>query len=178
MNAKNAAMISWIIGIMLFLLALGTWAFAADAAPVATVAAGAGVSELSAFLQGTVFPIITAFFMGLVAIFLRKLGVKFGIDTLTQQNNILERLTLQGVTLAEEKAAQLLGSRAALTGNQKLDVAVGHILSFMPTISPTQAASLVESMLAQISGVGATKDSAFATGPGYPAAEIVTPLAA
>ncbi len=151
-------------------------AFAADVPAFVDTGGGAA---LSAFLQGTVSPVITALFMGLVALFLRKLGEKYHIDTLTQKNNILERLALQGITLAEEKAAQLAGSRAALTGNQKLDVAVSHVLTFMPKISPNQAEALVESLLAQISGVGATKDTAYVPGTatGYPSAEIV-PLAA
>lgn len=167
-----------LFGVLMCVLALSgvllSVALGADAAPPSAVSDSSVAA--ATFLQGTIFPVLTALFMGLVAVFLKKLGEKFGIDTLSQKNNILERLALQGITLAEEKAAQLIGSRAALTGNQKLDVAVGHILTFMPKISPSQAGALVESMLAQISGVGATKDTSFAPGAGYPAAEIISPL--
>jgi hypothetical protein len=167
-----SAVLMCMVALLMFVMSS---AYAADVPVVADTGGGAA---LAAFLQATVFPVITALFMGIVVIFLRKLGEKFGIDTLTQKNNILERLALQGITLAEEKAAQLAGSRAALTGNQKLDVAVSHVLAFMPKVSTGQAAALVESMLAQISGVGATKDAAFSTGAAYPSADIVSATAA
>ena len=163
-----------VVGLLGFVLSS---AYGADAVVPVVVDTGVG-SAVAAFLQATVFPVLTALFMGIVAVFLKKLGEKFGIDALTQKNNILERLAMQGITLAEERAAQLVGSRAALTGNQKLDVAVGHILNFMPKVSPDQAAALVESLLAQISGVGATKDTAFAPGASLPSADIISPLAA
>ena len=164
----------WVVVAMVLVMAVT--AFGATTIGQVAPPDNVGVAALTAFLQGTVFPVITALFMGLVAVCLRKLGEKFHIDALSQQNNILERLALQGITLAEERAAQLVGSKSALTGNQKLDVAVSHVLTFMPKISPTQAGALVESMLAQISGVGATKDAAFAPGPG--SAVAVSPLVA
>ena len=141
-------------------------AFGGDPAASLAVASSAPVTNsLSAMLQATNFPVLSAFLMGVVTIFLTKLGNKFGVDALTQKNNILERLAFQGVTLAEEKAAQYVGSKSALTGNQKIDIAIGHILSFAPKISPTQAQSLVESTLARIGGAGATGSTVYSLSP-------------
>jgi hypothetical protein len=102
---------------------------------------------------------------GVLAVFLQRLGKKYKIDALAKKDNILTRLAYQGITLAEEKASQLIGSKSALTGNDKLDIAVSHILSAMPKISPERAKAITEATLAQIPGVGATGNQAFSFGP-------------
>ena len=109
--------------------------------------------------------------------FLIKLGNKFHIDAISQKNNFLEKLAFQGITLAEEKAAQLAGSRSALTGDQKVDIAISHVLHFMPKISATQAQSIVESILAQVAGVGSTGETAYSQSPSS-VRILGTPLAA
>ena len=128
--------------------------FAADPAPAATNPAPAA---LAAFLRDSVFPVIGAFLMGVVSIFLNRLGTKFKIEALTQRDNFLERLAHQGIALAEEKAAQYIGSRGSLTGRDKLDIAVAHVLAYVPKVGEAQARHIVESLLARIPGVGATK---------------------
>lgn len=118
------------------------------------------VNPLVAFLQQSIFPLITAFFMGIVTLFLNRLGKKYGIEALTQQNNLLEKVAFQGITKAEELAAIYVGSKAALTGQDKLSIAVKHILSVMPKVSQAQAESITHAILAQIPGVGASGDTA------------------
>lgn len=138
---------------------------AAMGADGAAPAASPAPAALAAFLTDTVFPVVTALFMGVVTIFLNRLGAKYKIDALTQQGNFLERLAYQGITLAEERAAQYVGSKSRLTGRDKLDIAVSHVLSVMPKVSEASARRLVESLLAQIPGAGATKDIAYARDP-------------
>ncbi|WP_298438010.1 hypothetical protein [Geobacter sp.] len=135
-------------------------AFAADpsAAPTAPEA-------LAGFLRDTVFPIVGTAVLGVLSVFINRLGQKFKIEALTQRGNFLERLAYQGITLAEERAAQYVGSKGALTGKQKLDLAVTHVLTAMPKITEPQAQRIVESLLAQIPGVGATGASAYTRGP-------------
>ncbi|BCS54543.1 hypothetical protein [Geobacter sp. SVR] len=129
-------------------------ALAGDAAS----ATSADPAVLAAFLRETIFPIVGALLLGLLSIPLHWLGNRFKIDYLLQRDNAIERLAYQGIALAEEMAAKKVEGLAGLTGSAKLDVAVGHILSVMPSVSREQAERIVESLLAQIPGVGATKD--------------------
>jgi hypothetical protein len=147
---------------LLSLLVLVAVAFAADpAAPAASPAPAA----LATFLRDSVFPLISAALLGLLAIPLHWLGNKFKIDYLLQKDNAIERLAFQGISLAEEMAAKRVGDMAALTGSEKLDVAVSHILAAMPAVSKEQAERIVEALLAQIPGVGATKDAVVVRDP-------------
>jgi len=126
------------------------------------VASGA----LAGLLQGTVFPVVTSLFMGVVSVFLNRLGRKYQIEALTKRNNILEQFAYQGITLAEETAARMLKERETLTGQEKLDLAIAHVCSVMPAVSQEQASALIHSLLAQTPGVGATKDKAIGGMPG------------
>lgn len=147
-------------------------AFAAEMLPAHALPVAAVDSPVALFLQQTVFPIVTAFFMGIVSLFLTKLGAKYGIESLGQKNNLLERLAYQGITKAEELAAQYAGSRMALTGKDKLSIAVKHILGVMPKVTEEQAASMVHALLAQTPGVGALKDTAIER---YPILSLAAP---
>jgi hypothetical protein len=135
-------------------------AYAAD--PVAPVAASPAPAALAGFLRDTVFPIISAILMGFLSVFLARLGAKYKIDALTQKNNFVEQIAMQGISLAEEKGAQLIGSKAQLTGNDKMDIAIAHVLTALPKIPPAQVQSIVNGLLARIPGVGATGDKALA----------------
>jgi len=129
-------------------------ALAADLAP--PHAAPETVAGLGTLLQQTVFPVIGAFLLGLISLALKWVGRKFKLESLVQENNILMDLAHQGITLAEERSAQLMDSRVPLTGQNKLAIAIGHVLSVMPKVSEERARNIVESMLAQIPGAGAT----------------------
>lgn len=147
----------------LSILAITALTFAAE--PAAAPAVSPAPTALATFLRDSVFPLISAALLGLLAIPLHWLGNKFKIDYLLQKDNAVERLAFQGISLAEEMAAKLVGSKSALTGNEKLDIAVSHILSVMPKVSQEQAQRIVESLLAQIPGVGATKESVVVRDP-------------
>lgn len=118
---------------------------------------------LAGFLNGVVFPLVTALFMGFLTVFLNRLGTKYKLESLTQRGNLVEQFAYQGITLAEEKASQLLGSKSALTGSDKLDIAIAHVLSMVPGISRDQADQVIHAILAQIPGIGATGDTAVPT---------------
>jgi len=148
----------------LSVLAITALAFAAE--PAATPAAvSPAPAALATFLRDSVFPLLSALLLGLLAIPLHWMGNKFKIDYLLQKDNAIERLAFQGISLAEEMAAKRVGAMVALTGSEKLDVAVSHILSAMPAVSKEQAERIVESLLAQIPGVGATKDAVVVRDP-------------
>ncbi len=149
-----------------FILAAIGIVFAADTpTTLAPVAASPAPAAVALFLQGTVFPIIGSFLLGILSIFLNRLGNKYKIDALTQRNNLIERAAFQGITLAEEKAAQYIANQQSFSGSAKLEIAVAHVLSVIPSVSAEQAEAITESLLARISGIGATKDSAITLNP-------------
>jgi hypothetical protein len=135
--------------------------FAADLLPAPTAAAAP--DSLTTFLRQSVFPVIGALFMGILTLFLTRIGQKYKIDALTQRNNIVEQLAYQGITKAEELAAQFVGSKALLSGGDKLSIAVSHILAFMPSVTKDQAESMVHALLAQIPGTGASGNMSIAS---------------
>lgn len=140
----------------LSVLAITALAFAAD--PAVAPAVSPAPAALAAFLRDSVYPLLTAALLGLLAIPLRWLGNRFKIDYLMQRNNAIEQLAIQGISLAQEIAAKRIGSMPALTGIEKLDIAVSHVLQAMPAVSQDQAERIIQAMLAQIPGVGATKE--------------------
>lgn len=135
-------------------------ALAADPPPAALTAP----ADLAKFLRQTVFPLTGSLLMGVLTIFLQRLGAKYKIQSLMDKENLVTQLAYQGITLAQERAAQLAGSKLALTKSQKLDIAVNHILEIMPKVSPERAQAVTHAVLAQIPGVGATGDKAFSFG--------------
>lgn len=158
---KRSSRLFTVLLVMLSILIGAMAAFAADAA---TPAASPAPAALAAFLRDTVFPIVGTFVLGVLSVFINRLGQKLHIESLTQKGNYLEKLAYQGITLAEERAAQYVGSKSSLTGKDKLDIAVGHVLAVMPKVSEASAQRLVESLLAQIPGLGATKDQSYSRG--------------
>ena len=156
--------------IMSLMFTLMTLIFCLGAFALDTIPAHAAVTQpnvVTDFLQQSVFPIVTALFMGVVSIFLNRLGQKYKVDALTQQNNIVEQLAFQGITKAEEVAAKYTDTKLALSGSDKLSIAVSHILSYMPKVSDDQAKSMVHSVLAQIPGLGASGDTVVSKGPSF-----------
>jgi hypothetical protein len=142
----------------LLLLVATLFAAVACAADPATVEASPAPAALVALLRDTLFPLVSALALGYLSLFLNRLGQKYKIEALTQKDNIVERLAFQGIALAEEKAAQLVGSKSALTGSQKLDVAIAYVCGAMPKLSREQADAMVHALLAQTPGIGATGD--------------------
>jgi hypothetical protein len=147
-------------GLCAFLLvALTVPALAADLIP--THLSPPPPAGLGTLLLQTVFPVVSAFLLGLTSLVLKWVARKYKLDALAKEDSFLMNLAHQGITLAEERAAQLLDSKVPLTGQNKLAIATGHILSVMPKVSETRAQALVESVLAQIPGVGATGSKAY-----------------
>lgn len=145
------------------LLLIAVAAMAVDA-PAAIVPAPTNFSLL---MSQTLLPALAALALGILTRFLNQLGAKYKIESLTQTDGFLQSLAAQGIAKAEELAATYVNSKAALSGTDKLSIAVNYIIGVMPKVTPEQATSLVHAMLAKIPGVGATGDTAVvvATGP-------------
>ena len=138
-------------------------------APLPSEPVSAAPAALETFLRDSLFPLLGALLMGVITPLIYRVAAKLKLDSLMQKNNWLERAAFQGIALAEERAAQLAGSKLAISGNQKLDVAIAHVLGVMPKVSAEQADAMVHALLAQIPSLGASGEKAVAS-PGRAAA--------
>jgi hypothetical protein len=121
----------------------------------------AGGQAVASLLEGVVFPVVTAFLLGLVGIVINKVRIKYNLDISAEKQSQLESLALRGIAYAEEKASDYAKNKAkTLTGSDKLDIAVAHILTAMPKISDRQAEAIVNSVLGQVKGLGASGEKA------------------
>ncbi|MDQ7799552.1 MAG: hypothetical protein RDU76_11535 [Candidatus Edwardsbacteria bacterium] len=116
--------------------------------------------SLAGFFQRFVAPILTAFLMGMVSILIGYLSKKFKTDALYQNRELINKIVLGGISYAEEQAYKAIKNNKKIDGQNKMILAVSFILEQMPSLSADQAERLVESLLAQIKGVGASKDLA------------------
>lgn len=117
-----------------------------------------GPDAVRALLDNVVFPIFTGLILSLLSILIHRLSSKYKLDILVANQELIERAALQGISLAEEKAAQYIDIK--ISGNEKLTMALTHVKSVIPTITTAQAQSVIEGMLARIPGLGATGDKA------------------
>jgi hypothetical protein len=134
--------------------------------PCAVLAEGYAANPVgdavAGFLHAVVFPVLSALLLGLVGVVLNKVRQEYNLNISEAQQQWLEGLARQGISLAEEYAAAMVKERMIkITGKEKLDRAVGHVLSAAPTVPPEVAERLVHSMLGRIPGAGATGRSAF-----------------
>jgi hypothetical protein len=112
---------------------------------------------LAAFLSSVIFPVVSAFLVGLVGIILNKVRQKYNVNISMDTQAYLEQLAAQGVARAEELAAQAVKKNYdKFTGREKLNSAMNHILLMAPKITPEKAEALVHAALAKMDGVGAT----------------------
>lgn len=122
-------------------------AFAAT--PLSTAAAG--------FLSTFVFPLLSAFLLGLISWAVSRISKKWHLDFLIKNEGLIEKAAYRGITYTEEIAARRVKESALkLTGNEKLDLAVSQVLAAAPELSREQASGYVHSLLARLPGVGAT----------------------
>lgn len=127
----------------------------------AVVLAGDGPLDeaLLGFFTNTVMPLIAALVMGLAALALRWLGAKFKTDVFINNKAFIDAAVKDGIGLAEEWAAKKLkNTKNITTGKEKMDIAVASIIDAVPKLTLAKAQVLVDSMLARLPGVGASKD--------------------
>ncbi len=132
--------------------------FPALALAAETVAANPVGDAVASLFSGVVVPVLASLLLGLIGVVLNKIRVKTGLqisDTMQQQ---LERAALAGVAFAEEKAAAAIKSKIqGLTGREKLDLAISHVLASVPKVSREQADIFVHAALGKVSGPGASE---------------------
>lgn len=118
-----------------------------------TPTAGGAVSE---FLTAVIWPVLGSFAMALMSIVLNKVRTKYNVQISVEQEDRLRAWALDGIALAEEKAAAAMKRNLTkLTGNQKLDTAISYVLTMAPHLTHEQADALVHSTLG-LSNAGAS----------------------
>lgn len=137
---------------LLLCVLLPVLAFAADTEPTLVGTAVAG------FFTQVIFPVLGAAAMSLVLMLLAAFRKKTGIQLSADTEAYLENLARQGIGRAEEHGADYIKRNVTkLTGNEKFDIAVAHVLTNTNvSISQEKADALVKSMLGQTKGVGAS----------------------
>lgn len=142
---------------ILLMFAMGMMAFMAT---VCMADGGAGSAStpdaVKELLDKVIFPIFTGMILSLLSILIHYVSRKYKLEGLIANQELIEKAALQGIALAEEKAAQAIQGK--LTGDMKLRLAIEHIQGVIPTITYGQARNVIEGMLARIPGVGATKE--------------------
>lgn len=142
-----------LLGLFMWSMVLVTIAFAAETTPAAEV--------VLSFLNAVVFPVASAFILGMIGVVVDKIRVKYNLKISQEQEALLETYALQGIALAQEKAAAYAKKKIKiLTGSEKLDIAVNHMMSVVPKITPAQADKVVHAVLGKTVGAGATGDEA------------------
>jgi hypothetical protein len=144
------------IAMLILCLAFAAVSFAAEG-----VGLSPGGQAVQSLLTGVVFPVLTALLMGFVGLVLKKLVTKYNLDIDASRQAELEALVGRGIAYAEEKAAALAKEKVkTLTGNDKLDIAIAHIVEASPKVSQAQAEKLVHTVLGKMYGVGASGTTA------------------
>ena len=152
------------VGILLMLavsvvIFMATVCMAADAVAIPVEQSGWMVATQE-ILNKVVFPAIEGLMLAAIGLVIHRLQQKYKLDILTGNQELIEKAALQGISLAEEKAAQYAAGK--IGGDAKLQYAIEHVQSIIPTITTDQARNVIEGMLARIPGVGATKETAIA----------------
>ena len=134
------------------MLLFSTVAFAEEVAPALTSG-----DALASFLTSVIFPVLSAFLIGMVGVILNIIRKKYNVQVSQSTQTYLEELAAQGVARAEELAAQAIKKNVdKFTSREKLNSAINHILLSAPKISKEKAEGLVHAALAKMDGVGAT----------------------
>jgi len=114
---------------------------------------------LAGLLTNVVFPFLGALLLGLVGVILNKIRQKWGLKISAETQAQIERAALAGVALAEEKAAAAVRTKVdKITGKEKLDMAIAHVLTAVPKVSADQADAAVHAVLGKGYNLGATGD--------------------
>ncbi len=126
-------------------------------APLPALAGTPLSGAVAGFMEGVVFPFLTAALMTLVGWAVVKVGKKYDLEILLDNEEAIERAALKGISLAEEYAAKRLkSSDIKMTGYEKLDTAVAQVLKAAPKLTHREAEEYVEALLARLNNVGAT----------------------
>lgn len=130
---------------------------------------------MEALIMNTIQPIMAVLVASIITIVGTKLTqylhAKTGIVVDAALTAKAETAATQAVLAVEEKAAADAAAKiGAWTGGQKYSTAIDMVVSAVPTVTPEQAANLVNAALAKVPGLGASGDLSVAPAPVKPAA--------
>ena len=111
---------------------------------------------ISGFFVNVIFPVLGAIVLTLIGIFFKKTSDKLGIEINIEHQQRLEELAIGAIGYAEELAADRAKQASKITGSEKMDLALGWFMSQAPEVDRAKAREWISSMLALLSGPGAT----------------------
>lgn len=116
-------------------------------------------TNISNFLINVVFPALSAVVLTFVSLILNKLKDKYQIEVSNKHREMILTVVKDGIAYAEENAAHFVTNGGTkITGNTKLSMAVNYVLKNMPKLKREDVENYINSVLAQTSDVGATKE--------------------
>ncbi len=121
----------------------------------------------SQFLTQTAFPVIEAIALIAVNVLIVYLAKKFRIEGILKHRESMEKITLDAISYAEEKAEEFVKIRGQdnegrnrLNSADKMNLAISRVMDSIPRISREDARNYIENMIGQVEGVGSTGKTA------------------
>lgn len=128
-------------------------AFAADEATL-----GGALADV---FTGVIFPLLNAALVILIGWAVAYIGKKYKLDALAGYQTLIQEAAYKGISLAEEYAAKRLKeSKVKIGSSDKMNIAIGQVLTAAPKLTRQEAVDYVEALLGRLKGVGATGDTA------------------
>lgn len=115
---------------------------------------------LSQFLVTTVFPVLGVIVMALIGWVMSKLAQKFGVEKNLALEAWFKSIAKDALGAAEEWGAAKVKEGQGITGVEKYDHAIAWFLQRVPDADEADAAAWIQTMLGQVSGVGASGEKA------------------
>jgi len=110
------------------------------------------------FFIEVVFPILGAVVLSLIGLVIKKISAKLGNEEILKHQTQIEELAISAIGYAEEKALERMkkGPQDKITGEQKLDMAIGWLMSKAKAVDRDQAREWIEGTIPKLAGMGAT----------------------
>jgi len=116
---------------------------------------------VGSFLQQVIFPLASAFLLGLLGIVLDLLRKKYNMDISEKNEARLMEIAKSAVAYAEEKAAASVKDYSIkFSGGDKLNAAIQYVVDRVPVVSKEKADEIIHVALGRVVGAGATKEQA------------------
>lgn len=139
--------------VFMFCMMLTSIGWAADA-----VAPSPTADLIVAFLDQVLFPFVGGLLAILISVVLVKLRQKYNLDISAQTESVIIQTAYRAVQATEEFAAAKVKDGVKISSLDKHEKALGMIREALPTLTPSEAEVYLRAALANIKGMGATKE--------------------
>lgn len=117
-------------------------------------------SVLTQFIIETVLPVLGALVLSFGTLIAKRINDKYKLDLSLKTQIVLEQTSIRAVKYAEEYAAKKvkssIGGSAKISGNEKMEFAINHVLKAVPKVDIGEAKQYIDAAIAGMSGLGST----------------------